>query len=99
MSGPACRRFLAVVVASALIGGVLSSVASAAPPAGVSMQGTGKPPKGLGLFSSAALAQEDSADNGRMWLTYEGSGAWCVTPWMAGEDNSGCATAPGVDCN
>ena len=31
-----------------------------------------------------------------MSFTYEGSGAWCVNPWIADEDNGG-ATAQGVD--
>ena len=59
------------------------------------MKGTGKPPAGVGLFSSAALAQKGCAENGRTTFTYEGSGPWCVNPWPAGKNNGG-ATAQGV---
>jgi hypothetical protein len=73
----------------------VTSAASAAPPAGVSMEGTGPPPAGVGLFSKAALAQEHCAENGQTWSSYEGGGPWCVNPWPKGKKNGG-ATAPGV---
>ena len=88
-------RFVAVATVVALLGVVGASAASAAPPAGVSMTGTGKPPAGVGLFSSAALAQKGCAENGRTTFTSEGSGPWCVNPWPAGKNNGG-ATAQGV---
>ena len=79
----------------ALAAALSAPAASAAPPADVSMEGTGPAPKGVGLFSDAALAQEGCAENGRMSFTYEGSGQWCVNPWPAGKKNGG-ATAEGV---
>ena len=81
--------------AVALVGVFCASVASAAPPAGVSMKGTGPQPPGLGLFSDAALAQKGCAASGRTTSTWEGGGPWCVNPWSAGEKNGG-ATAQGV---
>ena len=88
-------RGVAVGAAVALVGVLCASLASAAPPAGVSMEGTGPQPSGLGLFSDAALAQKTCADNGRTTSTYAGGGPWCVNPWSAGQKNGG-ATAQGV---
>jgi hypothetical protein len=59
------------------------------------MEGTGPQPPGVGLFSKAALTQENCADNGRTTSTYEGGGPWCVNPWPEGKKNGG-ATAQGV---
>ena len=84
-----------VTIVVALLGVVGASAALAAPPAGVSMKGTGKPPAGVGPRSSAALAQKSCAKNGRTTFTYEGGGPWCVNPWPAGQNNGG-ATAQGV---
>ena len=86
-------RLLTAAVITAVVMSV--SAASAAPPAGVSMKGTGPQPSGLGLFSKAALAQEHCSKNGRMWFSTEGTGPYCVNPWPAGKKNGG-ATAPGV---
>src|SRR5262245_35062260 len=88
-------RTFAGLVVIAVVTLVGSTLASAAPPPGVSMEGTGSPPKGSGLFSKAALTQEHCADNGRTWVGYEGGGPWCVDPWPAGKDNGG-ATSQGV---
>ena len=86
--------FLVVTMeAASLATGV--SAASAAPPPGVSMQGTGPQPAGLGLFSTAALAQAHCSKNGRMWFATEGTGPYCVNPWPEGKSNGG-STAPGV---
>ena len=88
-------RTVVVLTAVAVFGTFGASAAAAAPPAGVSMKGTGKPPAGVGLFSSAALAEKSCAENGRTTFAYEGSGPWCVNPWPAGKNNGG-ATADGV---
>jgi len=90
--GVAHVAVISVVALASVFGG---SIASAAPPAGVDMTGTGPPPSGVGLFSKAALAQEHCAKNGQTWSTYEGGGPWCVNPWPAGKKNGG-ATAQGV---
>ncbi len=98
-SKAAMARALAFVVfvTTALAASSATGVptASAAPPPGVSMQGTGPQPPGLGLFSKAALTQEHCSPNGRMWSSTEGTGPYCVNPWPAGKNNGG-ATAPGV---
>ena len=89
-------RLLTVVVVTAMAVSVVAGVsASAATPPGVSMKGTGPQPSGLGLFSKAALAQEQCSKNGRMWFSTEGTGPYCVNPWPKGKSNGG-ATAPGV---
>ena len=92
-------RYLAIIVTVvALVGAAGTSASGAAasgPPEGVSMEGTGPQPPGLGLFSKAALAQENCADNGRTTSTYEGGGPWCVNPWPDGKKNGG-ATSQGV---
>src|SRR5262245_40556395 len=89
-------RLVAVGAIAALVGVATGAAVSAAPPEGVSMEGTGPPPAGLGLFSKAALAQEHcNAETGQMWSTWEGGGPWCVNPWAEGTKNGG-ATAPGV---
>ena len=88
-------RGVAVGAAVALASVLCVSVASAAPPPGVSMQGTGPQPAGLGMFSDAALAQKTCADNGRTTSSFAGGGPWCVNPWSAGTKNGG-ATAQGV---
>ena len=90
-------RVFALVAASAMAVSVVAGVsaASAAPPPGVSMKGTGPQPSGLGLFSKAALAQEHCSADGRMWFSTEGTGPYCVNPWPKGKDNGG-STAPGV---
>jgi hypothetical protein len=85
----------AVAAVIALTSMLVGPAASAAPPAGVNMQGTGPAPPGVGLFSKAALAQAHCAKNGQTWSTYEGGGPWCVNPWPAGKKNGG-ATAQGV---
>ena len=91
-------RHVAVLLAAALAAAAVvtnASVASAAPP-GANMEGTGAQPKGQGLGSKAALAQ-DSCDSatGRTNFEVVGGGPWCVNPWPEGEDN-GDATATGV---
>ena len=93
------RPFVASIVTGAL---ALTSVAlgaagasAAAGPPGANMAGTGSQPKGLGLASKAALAQESCNENGRTSFVYVGTGPFCVNPWEAGKDNGG-ATAPGV---
>ena len=60
------------------------------------MKGIGPQPKGQGLGSKAALAQ-DSCDSatGRTNFEVVGGGPWCVNPWPEGKDNGG-ATATGV---
>ncbi len=57
--------------------------------------GTGPQPKGLGMGSKAALAQDTCNENGRTNFVYIGTGPLCVNPWEEGDDNGG-ATAPGV---
>ena len=88
------RRALVLLLAIAL--GALGATAATAAPPGADMTGTGAPPKGAGLGSKAALAQ-DTCDQatGRTNFQYEGSGPFCVNPWPEGKDNGG-ATAPGV---
>jgi hypothetical protein len=84
-----------VLTVTAVVGGFGASIATAAAPPEVSMEGTGPQPPGVGILSTAALAQENCADNGRTTSTYEGGGPWCVNPWPEGKKNGG-ATAPGV---
>jgi hypothetical protein len=86
-------RLVAVGLALALVGAVgapaASAVESDAPaPAG-------PVPKGAGLLSAAALAQESCAANGRTNYYYASAGPFCVNPWNDGDDNGG-TTAPGV---
>ena len=94
------RRFrsVAVLLAAALAAATVvttAGAASAAPP-GANMKGTGAQPKGQGLGSKAALAQDccDPA-TGRTNFEVVGGGPWCVNPWPEGKDNGG-ATATGV---
>src|SRR5262245_33742623 len=89
-------RSLFVAVGAALLVATFALPATAvdAPP-GVSMDGTGPQPKGLGMFSSAAMSQDHCAKNGRMDSYREGTGPWCVNPMKAGSSNGG-ATAEGV---
>ena len=86
-------RLVAVVAAVAVVGALCASAAAAAAPPGVSP--AGPQPKGVGLLSEAALAQETCNENGRTSWYYAGGGPFCVNPWKAGADNGG-ATAPGV---
>ena len=88
-------RMVAVATVVALLGVVGASAASAAPPAGVSMKGTGKPPPGVGLFSSATLHAEDLREERPDDVLLRGGRPWCVNPWPAGMNNGG-ATAQGV---
>jgi hypothetical protein len=94
-----CRAAIGGITVAAL---ALTAVASAASPGGAAsappgadMEGTGPQPKGLGVGSKAALAQETCNENGRTSFVYVGTGPWCVNPWEEGADNGG-ATAPGV---
>ena len=89
-------RIAVLTVVVALIGalGVPLATAATDKPT-VTGPGTGPQPKGQGLGSSAALAQETCAPNGHTTLNYEGSGPFCVNPWPEGKNNGG-ATAPGV---
>jgi len=61
----------------------------------VTGKGTGPQPKGQGLGSKAALAQQSCAENGHTSFGLVGAGPWCVNPWPAGKDNGG-STAAGV---
>jgi hypothetical protein len=88
-------RFLALVTVAAVVTALVATTATASPPQGVSMRGTGPQPPGLGLFSKAALAQEQCAANGHTRGSYDGGGPFCVNPWPEGKSNGG-ATAPGV---
>ena len=85
-------------MALATTGLVIASLApsSAAAPPDTDMTGTGPQPKGLGLGSKAALAQDTCAENGHTDFVYVGSGPFCVNPWPEGKDNGG-ATAQGVN--
>ncbi len=98
MRSPRPRRFVAGFVCLAMVG-VLGTLgvapASAASPPAFTGPGIGPQPKGLGLGSKAALAQEHCTDNGRTSFALEGSGPYCVSPWPDGKDNGG-ATAQGV---
>lgn len=58
-------------------------------------EGTGPQPKGLGLGSKAALAQDTCTENGHTSFVFVGDGPFCVNPWPEGKDNGG-ATASGV---
>jgi hypothetical protein len=88
---PTGHRFLAfVVMAATLLGGLAVPVASAAPAGN-----DDNAPKGLGLGSAAARAQEFCAENGRMSINVVGGGPACVNPWPEAKDNGG-STAPGV---
>lgn len=92
------RRLVAGFVSLAMVGvlGTLGATeASAASPPEFTGPGIGPQPKGLGLGSKAALAQDACNENGRTSFALEGSGPFCVSPWPAGKDNGG-ATAPGV---
>jgi hypothetical protein len=92
----ASLRVVAVTAVIGLIAALGASIAGAAPPSGISMQGTGAQPPGLGLFSKAAYAEKGcDATTGRTTLTFPGGGPFCVNPWPAGKNNGG-ATAPGV---
>ena len=88
-------RLVAVVTVLALVATLGASVASAAAPPGVNTEGTGPSPKGAGLLSKAALAQDTCTEGGRTNFYYAGNGPFCVNPWADGKDNGG-ATAPGV---
>ena len=91
-------RLVAVVAVLALAATLGTSVASGAAPPGVNTEGTGPSPKGAGLLSKAALAQDTCADTGRTTST-PGERAVVCEPVARGKNNGG-ATAPGVtsDC-
>lgn len=88
-----CRKLVAlplvITLAVATIGLAATSVSAG------NAEGVGPQPKGLGLGSKAALANETCAPNGRTSFVYEGAGVFCVNPWPEGKDNGG-ATAKGV---
>ena len=88
-------RLVTVMVVLVLVAALGASVASATVPPGVNTEGTGPSPKGAGLLSKAALAQETCTEGGRTNFYYAGNGPFCVNPWADGKDNGG-ATAPGV---
>ncbi len=84
------------LVAAALVAAVVGATAAASSASAASTpEPAGRAPKGVGLLSQAALAQDTCNDNGRTSWYYAGAGPFCVNPWEAGEDNGG-ATAPGV---
>ncbi len=74
-------RLVAVVAVLALAATLGTSVASAAAPPGVNTEGTGPSPKGAGLLSKAALAQDTCTEGGRTNFYYAGNGPFCVNPW------------------
>ena len=86
-------RVAAAAAAVAMVAASGVSAASAASSPGVSP--AGPQPKGVGLLSEAALAQDSCSDNGRTDWYWLGDGPFCVNPWEAGTDNGG-ATAQGV---
>jgi hypothetical protein len=88
-------RVVAVLVSVGLLGVLGISDAWSASPPSFTGPGIGPQPKGLGMGSKAALAQDTCAENGRTSFALEGSGPFCVNPWSAGQDNGG-ATAQGV---
>jgi hypothetical protein len=93
---PTGHRLLAfVVITAAALGGLSVAVASAAPSGDAD-----DAPKGLGLGSAAARAQEFCAENGRMSINVVGGGPACVNPWLDDPDgkdkDNGGSTAPGV---
>lgn len=92
------RRLVAGLVSLAMVGvlGTLSATtATAAAPPDFTGKGIGPQPKGLGMGSKAALAQDTCNDNGRTNAALEGLGPFCVNPWKEGANNGG-ATSPGV---
>ena len=75
MRFPRPRRFVAGLVSLAMVGGLgmLATQASAASPPAFTGPGIGPQPKGLGMGSKAALAQEHCNENGRTSLALAGS--------------------------
>lgn len=84
-------RLVAAVSVVAVVGACATSLASAA----TTPEPAGPQPKGVGLLSQAARAQDTCNDNGRTSWYFVGAGPFCVNPWEPGKDNGG-ATAPGV---
>ena len=78
-----------------VLGTLGATSASAASPPDFTGPGIGPQPKGLGMGSKAALAQDNCNDNGRTSAALEGLGPFCVNPWKEGQNNGG-ATAQGV---
>ncbi len=95
MKSRSAGRVVAVVVSVGLVGVLTTANAWSASPPSFTGPGIGPQPKGLGMGSTAALAQDNCSDNGRTSFALEGTGPFCVNPWSAGKDNGG-ATAQGV---
>src|SRR5262245_55641836 len=89
------RRFVAALLSLAMLGVLGATSASAVAPPDFTGQGIGPQPKGLGMGSKAALAQENCTANGHTSLALEGTGPFCVNPWKEGANNGG-ATSSGV---
>ena len=85
----------AVIVSVGMLGLLSATNAGAASPPSFTGPGIGPQPKGLGMGSKAALAQDTCNPNGRTSSALEGTGPYCVNPWPAGKDNGG-ATSQGV---
>jgi hypothetical protein len=95
MKSRPAAQFVAAFVSVGMLGVLTTTNAWSASPPSFTGPGIGPQPKGLGMGSTVALAQDTCTDNGRTSFALEGTGPFCVNPWPAGKDNGG-ATAQGV---
>ncbi|HEY7106262.1 MAG TPA: hypothetical protein VH986_07650 [Acidimicrobiia bacterium] len=95
MKSRRAARVVAVFATVSMLGLLTTTNAWSAAPPSFTGPGIGPQPKGLGMGSKAALAQDSCTENGRTSFALEGTGPFCVNPWPAGKNNGG-ATAQGV---